>query len=732
MGSRRALLIGIEEYGDGFDPLSCVERDLAAMEQALKHCGYEVALLQGEDAEPEILGKRIGAFCEKCGEDDTHFLYFSGHGVSIEGLDYLVPRGVSYEEARNASSLIPTDLSRFVTKGLVIFAIDACRDEVVRKGASFGSKLEAGAHFVLLLGCAPGQRCQVLPGAEISLFTSALSKTLLAGQSPSLRAVLHATLEACRALATGTLEVQTPRLSSNGSAAAALAEIPVFDPPFDPKLWDAFELDQLHCLVVSCESDQPLAARPLHALMKQCLRGKLGLSVWEAFRDYADGRLLVGERRRCIPEEARPPRLADCPVEIAFDRERFDRVVRCLVEADLVVFDVTDFQPGVLLLMGIRASARRGVSICTHGAGWRELDQIDVPFNLRNLSITSHTASEGGAGRNQVSERLVRRIRSAFEELRHQPNYQDLPAYEDLRRLGPLYEASCTIPTSKRVLFLCPYSKSFRPAWEFVQNEIEGHLKKTADGSQVTRLVDDGNPQLVSRSLYELVRRCAGCIVDWTEYSPSTFFELGVRLAVSEYGAAQCVDRRYLPDREVKERKERWTLLPRQIMAMRSLFKPYVYEFDRDNDPSLREVARVVAERTPGLDPRTQEYDRVHRAVSRALATVDSAIPAVHHLLKDAADALHHPDQGRRGAPQVLFRTERAIKGGSEQAARETRIAAWLYLHYRVKAGGQTQGTELHTLYVELGRAAADSLFDVDDPAFAEFILAHLDGSNRE
>jgi hypothetical protein len=38
---------------------------------------------------------------------------------------------------------------------------------------------------------------------------------------------------------------------------------------------------------------------------------------------------------------------------------------------------------------------------------------------------------------------------------------------------------------------------------------------------------------LVGERLYELIRHAESCLVDWTDWSPNVFFEMGVRLAVA-------------------------------------------------------------------------------------------------------------------------------------------------------------------------------------------------------
>jgi hypothetical protein len=46
------------------------------------------------------------------------------------------------------------------------------------------------------------------------------------------------------------------------------------------------------------------------------------------------------------------------------------------------------------------------------------------------------------------------------------------------------------------------------------------------------RVSDYPSPLLVADRLYELIRFSGLCLVDWSEWRPNVFFEMGVRLAV--------------------------------------------------------------------------------------------------------------------------------------------------------------------------------------------------------
>ena len=57
------------------------------------------------------------------------------------------------------------------------------------------------------------------------------------------------------------------------------------------------------------------------------------------------------------------------------------------------------------------------------------------------------------------------------------------------------------------------------------------------------RTLDLQSPRLVGQALYEQVRWSSWCVVDWTEWRPNVFFELGVRLACSERDPLSIIQR---------------------------------------------------------------------------------------------------------------------------------------------------------------------------------------------
>ncbi|NUW34033.1 caspase family protein [Nonomuraea sp. SMC257] len=191
MPARHALLIGVPRCDDpGLTDIGHVVRaDLRTMRQALEQSGYaEVETFgveQGEEPTANRVRKRIRRACEAVPEGGVLLLYFSGHGISVDGADYLVPsdaereRGAAAPAVSELVPVVPADLERCRAR-LVVFFVDACRDDPARDHdpAVRGGMLPylPDGDFVLVTGCRAGQRCHY--GDTGSYFTQALAQTL--------------------------------------------------------------------------------------------------------------------------------------------------------------------------------------------------------------------------------------------------------------------------------------------------------------------------------------------------------------------------------------------------------------------------------------------------------------------------------------------------------------------------------------------------------------------------
>lgn len=240
-----------------------------------------------------------------------------------------------------------------------------------------------------------------------------------------------------------------------------------------------------------------------------------------------------------------PPLVIPAEALLASD-EQLRKAVKLMCHARVVVFDATKFQPAVMLLLGIRAAVRRGVTILSIGGSYVLGDRINIPFNLMDANMVSHSrkqdkAPEGMSPVPLLATRITRGLKSIDES----PQHADLPVYEALRHLPA--ERRGTRPPTSGVLVLCSFDSRYtsrnwngalKIALEERARQLRSTLKNPAGSVEwlgVARSLELKAPQLVSRAIYEEVRRAQSCVVDLTGWPGAVLFELGVRLAVSPH-----------------------------------------------------------------------------------------------------------------------------------------------------------------------------------------------------
>jgi len=123
-----ALVIGNKTYPDA--PLTNPANDASAVAKAFASIGYDdVSLVL--DANTNAFNAALDQFSETVADADVAIIYYAGHGVQIDGKNYLVPVDVSLTSSRDVRDLttqkeLTEEVARASQFGLVI--LDACRD----------------------------------------------------------------------------------------------------------------------------------------------------------------------------------------------------------------------------------------------------------------------------------------------------------------------------------------------------------------------------------------------------------------------------------------------------------------------------------------------------------------------------------------------------------------------------------------------------------------------------
>lgn len=177
---RVALVIGNGAYDDA--PLRNPPNDARAMACALRECGFEV--IEKINSDQRTMAEAIRTFGQKIQRGGVGLFYYAGHGMQVQGTNYLIPVGAKVKtedevqyEAVDAGRV----LSKMEAAGnrLNIIILDACRNNPFAR--SFRSadrglkKMDAPKGSLLAYATSPGGVAADGDGQN-GLYTSKLLK----------------------------------------------------------------------------------------------------------------------------------------------------------------------------------------------------------------------------------------------------------------------------------------------------------------------------------------------------------------------------------------------------------------------------------------------------------------------------------------------------------------------------------------------------------------------------
>jgi uncharacterized caspase-like protein len=132
---RVALVIGNDRYANlsANEQLQKAVNDARAVGGALRQIGFEV--IGGENLDRRALVGRLNALTQRVVPGDTAFFFFSGHGVAIDGVNYILPADVPDIAAgqetllKNEALAEQTIISEITGRGVrvAVVVLDACR-----------------------------------------------------------------------------------------------------------------------------------------------------------------------------------------------------------------------------------------------------------------------------------------------------------------------------------------------------------------------------------------------------------------------------------------------------------------------------------------------------------------------------------------------------------------------------------------------------------------------------
>jgi len=166
---RKAVVIGMSDYG-GAMSLDNTLNDANDMAAALTRLGFEVTLLKDNDF--RNLRINLTNWYNTIEGNDMAVFYFAGHGMEIEGENYLIPVGFepnsSQADAQDYTLKVSNVLRNMELKqvGLKLIILDACRDNPFTRSWTRGraekglASMDAPEGTYIAFAAAPGSTAQ--------------------------------------------------------------------------------------------------------------------------------------------------------------------------------------------------------------------------------------------------------------------------------------------------------------------------------------------------------------------------------------------------------------------------------------------------------------------------------------------------------------------------------------------------------------------------------------------
>lgn len=192
--SRVALVVGVSEYGN-IGSLENPGRDAAQVAEALRAVDFQVTeLTQPQQVTRAGLVTALSRFRAQAQSADAAVVYFAGHGVEVDGANWLLPGDVFADAPDDLEgTAIRASFAVNAVRGasqLRLVILDACRNNPFARSRGWttgqravgrqglGRELDRADNVVLLLATQPGAVAADGTGSSNSPFAQALASTL--------------------------------------------------------------------------------------------------------------------------------------------------------------------------------------------------------------------------------------------------------------------------------------------------------------------------------------------------------------------------------------------------------------------------------------------------------------------------------------------------------------------------------------------------------------------------
>jgi uncharacterized caspase-like protein len=191
MGRRVALVIGNSGYRNA-SRLNNPQHDAEAIAASLRAIGFD-SVTVANDATRDRLADALRAFSREAEKADWAVVYYSGHGMEVNGTNYLIPVDARLATDRDAASeAVSLDRVMAAADGarkLKLIVLDACRNNPftpqMRRTASPDAAAGAGATAVGMIGSRAvgrGLGAVKVSGATLVVYAAKHGQTALDGE----------------------------------------------------------------------------------------------------------------------------------------------------------------------------------------------------------------------------------------------------------------------------------------------------------------------------------------------------------------------------------------------------------------------------------------------------------------------------------------------------------------------------------------------------------------------
>lgn len=677
------ILLGASEWPhwSDFDNPAFRGTHDAVLNYAIRTFGIQsdqiLDLFDVEDSPGELVAQ-IRAFLGRADMSELTdvIVYFVGHGDTIlDDNDYALFTASANRNQPDSSSFRATHLFEAVRpsgrKVRTSILLDACFSAAV-VSAFWPAKASKGV--AVLASASNAEKSAARKGADKTVFATALLNVLERGDPEKGR---YLSLREIGRLVRDELSVDKdnalPEVHSPQQSHGDIADSGIFPNPAyayaSTRPWNRAR--QVWCAVISASD----SLSPSGDIFKDAIQGFI--DRYQSKIHTETGWLLE-----------------DAPIvieagQVMASPAAFRAAVRDVCTADLAFFDLTAHEPAPLILLGIRAVIRRGVTICSTA------DSFDVdlgsppPFLLRDINEISH----GPLVSDPEEIFGVRALAGIRQLLRSPHRYADLPAFDAIRSLPTDLRDRTIIPFTKRVLVFCSFGSNYTHViWPQFLRRLRGAIARRAGSTddsdadvRIERTVDMDSPRVISQNLLEAIRFTDFCICDCTEWKPNVMFELGLRLASNQLPPVCVVSE----DDTGTEHENTTDPIRAQFAHLLTLFDVLKYD-PKDRDAYYQMVEKHLNCRDTVNSSQDLAWSETNlppggvyrEAWRQAEMRHETSAQPVVELLAAAASELQIEKQ--RGSSPFLFPVAHSLTGLARHNELERLIAAWMYIKHRL------------------------------------------------